>query len=121
MSPVDPDPMLTVVCVESSVKSHWYCCVALKELFAPGSESVPFIKVTGKPDVPSSLTPLTTESAISILGVCVEYTSKLLLAVCGIKAGFAVEWVNNVSVILYFVSPAPEPATVDPSSDAELV
>ena len=118
---MDPDPMLTVVCVESSVKSHWYCCVALNELLAPGLESVPLMKVTGKPDVPSSLTPRNTESAMSIFGVCVEYTSKLLLVLAGITAGSAVECVKSLNLIEYLVSPAPVPATVLPSSPDALM
>ena len=88
---------------------------------APGFESVPLMNVTGKPDVPDSFTPLTVESEILIFGVCTEYTSKFELAVCGKVSAFAVGCVNNLKLILYFVSPAPVPDTVVPSSVALLV
>ena len=72
VSPGDPEPTATTVLLPPSPKSQVYCCVAEKLEFAPGKVSVPFLNVTGKPDVPSSLMPRTVESAISIFGVCVE-------------------------------------------------
>ena len=72
VSPAPPEPTLTTVSEPPSPKSHVYVCVAEKSEFEPGNVSVPFLNVTGKPLVPSSLTPLTVESAMSIFAVCVE-------------------------------------------------
>src|SRR5210317_1333743 len=121
VSPEPPDPMLTTVAPAPSPKSQLYVCVALKSELLPGFVAVLLVNVTGKPEVDSSLTPLIVESAVEYKGVCSEYTSKLFVAVFGITAGLAVECVSSLRRIAYLVSPAPVPATVDPSSPLAFV
>src|SRR6056300_877115 len=121
VSPEPPDPMLTTVAPAPSPKSQLYVCVALKSELLPGFVAVLLVNVTGKPEVDSSLMPLMVESVVEYSGVCSEYTSKLLVAVLGMTLGFAVECVSSLRRIAYLVSPVPVPATVEPSSPAELV
>ena len=58
-----------------------------------------FVKVTGNPEVASSLIPLIVESATEYCAVCTEYTSKFLATSAGISDGAAVLCVTSFNFI----------------------
>ena len=68
----DMDLTATTVAESPSPKFQVYCCVAEKAELAPGFVAVLFVNVTGNPDVPSSLTPLTIPSPAEYAAVCAE-------------------------------------------------
>ena len=71
VSPLEPDPTLTFVAPAPSPKFQLYTLLEKTDC-APGLVAVLFVKVTGKPEVLSSFTPLTVESAAEYRTVCVE-------------------------------------------------